>query len=127
MNNTISEVAKEALASAASKNKDSRKRGDGADPTPLVSSPVGSSLGTCQLDQLGPTTQGVIQSITNGNQALRSRLMALGFTANAIVTMVATAPLNDPVVVSIGNRLVSMRRVEARSITVTPVVTTPRH
>lgn len=50
--------------------------------------------------------------------AIRQRLLDIGFMPGTQVTMVRSAPLNDPIEVRIGNGFIALRRSEATSVCV---------
>jgi len=50
--------------------------------------------------------------------AVRQRLLDLGLMPNVLVTVVRSAPLNDPIEVKLDASNVSLRRREARTIEV---------
>jgi len=50
---------------------------------------------------------------------VRQRLMDLGIMPKAVITMVRSAPLGDPIEIRIDNSHVSLRRAEAAGIEVT--------
>ncbi|WP_295544217.1 FeoA family protein [uncultured Thiohalocapsa sp.] len=52
--------------------------------------------------------------------AVRQRLLDLGLMPNAVVTVVRSAPLNDPIELKLDASNVSLRRAEARTIEVSP-------
>nr|WP_184045326.1 FeoA family protein [Roseospira visakhapatnamensis] len=54
----------------------------------------------------------------HGRGAVRQRLMDIGLVPNATLTVVRSAPLNDPIEVRVGATLVSVRRAEAARIEV---------
>lgn len=54
----------------------------------------------------------------HGRGAVRQRLMDMGLVPNATLTVVRTAPLDDPIEVRVGATLVSVRRAEAARIEV---------
>lgn len=53
--------------------------------------------------------------------AVRQRLLDLGLMPNLVVTVVRSAPLNDPIELKLEASNVSLRRQEARTIEVSPV------
>lgn len=53
-----------------------------------------------------------------GNGSLRQRLLDLGFTQNTIVKVKGTAPLGDPIMVSLRGTTIALRRDEAKNIIV---------
>ncbi len=52
--------------------------------------------------------------------AVRQRLLDLGLMPNTVVTVVRSAPLNDPIEIKLDASNVSLRRTEARTIEVSP-------
>jgi Fe2+ transport system protein FeoA len=69
------------------------------------------------LDQLEPGQVGKILGVT-GAGAIKRRLLDLGFRRGEVVTMIKSAPLKDPLQISIGNGHISIRRKEASLVTV---------
>jgi len=57
----------------------------------------------------------------HGRGAIRQRLMDMGFVPNTTLTVMRSAPLNDPIEVKAGATLVSVRRAEAARIEVVHV------
>jgi len=56
-----------------------------------------------------------------GGRAFRRRLMELGVLPGTIVEVVRVAPLGDPLELRVRGCLLSVRREEARAVTVAPV------
>lgn len=54
----------------------------------------------------------------HGQGAIRQRLLDLGIVPNVEITVVRSAPLNDPIELCIGDAFVSIRRTEATHIEV---------
>ena len=54
-----------------------------------------------------------------GSRAVALRLMEMGMVPGAPVRVVKSAPLGDPIQVCVRNYHLALRRVEARTITVT--------
>lgn len=72
----------------------------------------------CSLNHLPPGAQGVVQRV-EGDPRVRRRLLEMGLTSGAQVSMVRVAPLGDPIEVRVRGYRLSLRLQEARSITVT--------
>jgi ferrous iron transport protein A len=69
------------------------------------------------LDQLAVGQTGIIQSVA-GESALVQRLLELGLIEGEEVSILAVAPLGDPIEVLCGYSRLSMRRREAAGVTV---------
>ena len=69
------------------------------------------------LDDVAPGKRCRIKRL-HGKGAIRQRLLDMGFVPETEVTMVRSAPLNDPIEIRIGNTFVSIRRSEAAGIEV---------
>ncbi|MCR4723363.1 MAG: ferrous iron transport protein A [Eubacteriales bacterium] len=69
------------------------------------------------LDKLGVGNSGVITSV-GGEGALRLRLLDMGLTPRASVTVVKEAPLGDPIQIKIRGYLLSLLISEAKRIEV---------
>ncbi|RRJ64448.1 ferrous iron transport protein A [Paenibacillus oralis] len=69
------------------------------------------------LKELKPKESGVIKSIGAGGP-LRRKLMDMGITPGAEITMKKVAPLGDPIEVHIRGYDLSIRKAEADQITV---------
>jgi ferrous iron transport protein A len=72
------------------------------------------------LDQLAKGATGRIEAI-KGAPALVQRLMEFGMFEGETVTMIGHAPLGDPLEISVGATILSLRRSEAACVTVSPV------
>jgi len=72
-----------------------------------------------ELDRLEPGQRAVVLRV-NGRGHTRKRLIDLGMTPGSVVEMVRRAPLGDPMVFRIKGYLLSIRKAEARLVTVTP-------
>ena len=72
------------------------------------------------LDELEQGKRGVIDSIEITGMTLQ-RLISLGFTPGAEVSVIRKAPLLDPFDISICGSLVAVRKDEAKQITVTEI------
>jgi Fe2+ transport system protein FeoA len=71
----------------------------------------------CSLNRLAPGSRAVVRRV-EGDARVRQRLLEMGLTSGAKVAMVRSAPLGDPVEVSVRGYHLSLRRREAQSITV---------
>lgn len=69
------------------------------------------------LKELKPKESGVIKSI-GASGPLRRKLMDMGITPGAEITMKKVAPLGDPIEVHIRGYDLSIRKAEANQITV---------
>ncbi len=69
------------------------------------------------LDVLKPGQSGTVIHI-NGNGPIRRRLLDLGFRAGERVTVVKTAPFNDPLEVAMNNGHFTIRRSEAALVSI---------
>ena len=70
------------------------------------------------LDQLSPRQTARVETIS-GDPALTQRLMDLGLFEGETVTLVAFAPLGDPLEIQVGYTRLSLRKSEAAAIAVT--------
>jgi Fe2+ transport system protein FeoA len=71
----------------------------------------------CSLNRLPPGARAVVRRVA-GEARVRHRLLEMGLTTGAPVSMVRCAPLGDPVEVRVRGYHLSLRRHEAQSITV---------
>lgn len=78
-------------------------------------------IGVETLDQVPVGQSVVIVELSSRNEALRSRLLALGLTPEAIVRVARRAPLGDPIEVVTRNTAVSLRLAEAATLLVRPL------
>jgi len=69
------------------------------------------------LEQLKTDQTGQIIRM-NASGAMRQRLMVLGLRPGNLVKMIKSAPLKDPLEISVGNEHISIRRSEAALITI---------
>ncbi len=72
---------------------------------------------TTTLDLLRPGQQGRVAAL-DGPPALLQRLMELGVFEGEEVEYVATAPFGDPLELQVGGTRLSLRRAEARCVSV---------
>lgn len=75
-----------------------------------------------QLSELKSGQSATVLSLQGGQGAYRKRLIALGLTPGAVVTMRHIAPLGDPVELEIRGVAVCLRKVEAAFIQLGEVV-----
>jgi ferrous iron transport protein A len=68
----------------------------------------------------------VVVAMVGGERPFRRRLMELGILPGTVIVVVRVAPLGDPIELSVRGCLLSIRRGEARSITVSPARVTGR-
>jgi ferrous iron transport protein A len=59
----------------------------------------------------------VVKKVT-GEGAVRRRLFDMGITPGAVITMIKTAPLGDPIEITVRGYQLSIRKKEAKSIVV---------
>ncbi len=71
------------------------------------------------LGKLRPSQSGRIVSV-QGNDAITGRLLALGLLPGANVRVLGVAPLGDPMMVQLDGCRMSLRKVEAESLTIEP-------
>ncbi len=69
------------------------------------------------LDQLKPGQSGKVLDVS-GASALRRRLSDLGIRPGEIIKMIKSAPLRDPLQISLANSHVSIRRREASYVSI---------
>ena len=82
--------------------------------------PYDGEEGHRTLDRLAPGESGTIARL-EGDPAIARRLMELGLVPGTTVEMIRTAPLGDPLELTVRGVHLSLRRSEARSIHVAPV------
>ncbi|MCG8510090.1 MAG: ferrous iron transport protein A [Rhodospirillales bacterium] len=72
---------------------------------------------------LNDVTPGTTCRITrlHGQDAIRQRLLDMGFVPGAEITVMRSAPLLDPIEIRVGDAFVTVRRAEAMGIEVTDV------
>ncbi len=69
------------------------------------------------LDQLLPGQTALVKQV-GGRGVFRRRVMDMGITAGAEITMISTAPMGDPIEYKVNGYTLSLRRAEARVIVV---------
>jgi ferrous iron transport protein B len=72
------------------------------------------------LNDLKTGERGRVKNIA-GHGSLHRRLLELGIHRGITITMIKSAPLKDPLEISLGNGHLSLRRTEAALITIEPV------
>ena len=70
------------------------------------------------LNQLKPGTSGTIVHLNVSGQLLQ-RLLSMGFTRGADITLVRHAPMKDPIQFKIKGTSVSLRKGDAENVLVT--------
>jgi len=75
---------------------------------------------TRQLDTLKPDEEGVVARV-DAPRDLRHRLVEMGFVPGTTVSVVAVAPLGDPMEVALRGYRLAVRRSEAAHVTLTAV------
>lgn len=71
------------------------------------------------LEQLRPGQSANILRL-RGDSSLQRRLAALGLLPQTSVQVLRVAPLGDPMTISVSGQQLSLRKVDARSIELTP-------
>ncbi|MEG1427173.1 MAG: ferrous iron transport protein A [Oscillospiraceae bacterium] len=71
-----------------------------------------------KLNELKPGKRGIVAGIT-GTGALRRRIIDMGITPGAEIMMRKTAPLGDPLQINIRGYELSLRKADAKEITIT--------
>jgi Fe2+ transport system protein FeoA len=74
-------------------------------------------MNTISLNNLRPGHTGKITAV-GGSRTARRRLLEMGIRAGMTVRMIKSAPLMDPLEISLGNGHMSIGRAEAALITV---------
>ena len=72
------------------------------------------------LNELRPGESARVVSLT-GTPSLVQRLAELGLFEGETLTVVALAPLGDPIEVHLGNTRLTLRQQEASTVTVEPI------
>ncbi len=78
---------------------------------------MGSRNEVMSLDQLRPGQSGKVVNVA-GSGAIRRRLSDLGVRRGEIVRMIKSAPLRDPLQISLADSHLSIRRSEASLVSV---------
>ncbi len=71
------------------------------------------------LADISPGQSAMILEIT-GDDAIAIRLMEMGLTEGESIRMIGAAPLGDPLEISVRGYKLSLRKVEAQRISVSP-------
>ncbi|HEX9551481.1 MAG TPA: FeoA family protein [Candidatus Limnocylindrales bacterium] len=74
-----------------------------------------------KVRQLGIGERAVVTGYDAGDPTYRARLLAMGLTRGAVLTLVKVAPLGDPVKVEVRGYGLSLRKVEADALDVESV------
>ena len=69
------------------------------------------------LNELRPGHTGIITAV-GGRGRTRRRLLEMGVRSGVMVKMIKSAPLMDPLEISLGNGHISIRRAEAAFISI---------
>lgn len=70
------------------------------------------------LDQLPNGSQGIIKHFNPQLMGDEVRLISLGIQENKCLKVIRRAPMGDPIQIKIGNALLSIRKSEARHISI---------
>jgi|WetSurSiteA1Bulk_404760.scaffolds.fasta_scaffold92868_2 ferrous iron transport protein A len=70
------------------------------------------------LNLLRPGEKGVIRRLMSPRPQVRQRLLELGIITGALIELVRTAPMGDPLELKINGYRLSLRRLEAEAIIV---------
>jgi len=68
------------------------------------------------LDQLKENESGIIKQINNENLAIQ--LLAMGFILGEKIKVERIAPLRDPIIITSGTNCISIRKNDAKNITI---------
>jgi len=74
-----------------------------------------------KVRQLGIGERAVVTGYDASDPTYRARLLAMGLTRGAVLTLVKVAPLGDPVKVEVRGYGLSLRKVEADALDVESV------
>lgn len=72
------------------------------------------------LDALLPGESGIISNVA-GSGPIKRRIVDMGLIAGTVVRVQKYAPLGDPIEIKVKNFNLSLRKLEAATITVTPM------
>ncbi|NVJ59414.1 MAG: ferrous iron transport protein A [Gammaproteobacteria bacterium] len=70
------------------------------------------------LKDLKPGQKGVVDSLSNGDPSLISRIMALGIIPGEELEVLRKAPLGDPMQVKAGTTYISIRKADSQLINI---------
>ena len=65
------------------------------------------------LSELKPEEKAVVAGFSSGKKEYRKKLLSFGLTVGTEITMKKTAPLGDPVEISVRGYSLSLRKAEA--------------
>ena len=68
------------------------------------------------LNQLKENESGIIKQINDENLAIQ--LLAMGFILGEKITVERIAPLKDPILITSGTNYISIRKADAKNITI---------
>ena len=74
------------------------------------------SLITLSLNNLAPGEKGIVKNLKTSAISLRLRLLEMGLTTGTVVEFIRSAPMGDPIEISVRGYRLSLRREEAASI-----------
>ncbi|MFC1692912.1 ferrous iron transport protein A [Candidatus Latescibacterota bacterium] len=77
------------------------------------------------VNDMPPGGYGIIKEV-NSSPNIKQRFMDMGIIEGAKVTMVRSAPLDDPVEIKVLGTLLALRRIEARTLVIDYLGVTPR-
>lgn len=72
---------------------------------------------TTTLDRLKPKEKGIVINI-EGEKSIKRRLIDMGITPGVYIIFKKTSPFGDPIQISLRGYDLSIRKVEARQITI---------
>lgn len=75
-------------------------------------------MATIRLDQLTPADEAMIIKLNTGSSNYRNKLLAMGITPGCKVNIIRSAPLGDPIQISIRGFQLCLRKSEAATILV---------
>jgi Fe2+ transport system protein FeoA len=78
---------------------------------------------TTTLDKIGISGRAVISGLLGGDTALTQKLAILGMVVGSEVEVLNVTPFRDPISIRSSRSVISLRRSEARSISVQKIAT----
>ncbi|RDH42786.1 FeoA family protein [Zooshikella ganghwensis] len=75
-------------------------------------------MDTATLQDLSVGQSATVLAISNDNPAYRRQLLAMGLIPGTSLTLVRVAPLGDPMELEVRGFKLSLRRAEAKAVTV---------
>jgi ferrous iron transport protein A len=70
------------------------------------------------LNSLLPGEHGIIERVDSAASSVRQRLLEMGLTKGTDIEIIRFAPMGDPIEISVRGYRLSLRRVEAESVSV---------